>query len=134
MNLFILFHPSTRYSPETNLELLPKPAGRSFCCQRRDPVVRSRCSIAILAGNILIPCLLASQQRLTLPSRQTVQKAQQWLHLFKLFSSDIYLFGCIRNNELMRHDFAWHRKCAQSSGHCCAEELANNTANIITSN
>ena len=32
----------------------------------------------------------------------------------------------------MRHDFAWHRKCALLSGHCCSEELANNTANTIT--
>ena len=31
-------------------------------------------------------------------------------------------------------DFAWHRKCALLSGHCCSEELANNTANTITSN
>ena len=62
-----------------------------FCIYGRDPVVHSKCSIVILAGNVLIPCLLTSQQRLTLPSRQTVQKDQQWLHLFKLFSSEIYL-------------------------------------------
>ena len=65
MNLFILFHPSTRYSSDTNLELLPKPAVNSFYrfgCQRGDPVVQSKCSIAILAGNVLVPCLLASQQ------------------------------------------------------------------------
>ena len=67
MNLFILFH-STRYNP--NLVLLPKSAGhlfyqpsRSFflfCIYGRDPVVR-----VILAGNVLIPCMLSSQLRLT---------------------------------------------------------------------
>ena len=63
MILFILFHPYTRYSPDTNQRLLPKPAGSfyRFGCQGRDPVVRSKCSIVILAGSILIPCLLASQ-------------------------------------------------------------------------
>ena len=67
MNVFVLFHPSTRYSPNTNLGLLPKPAGRPShsvffsCIYGRDPDVRSKCSIAVLAGNVLIPCLLASQ-------------------------------------------------------------------------
>ena len=63
MNLFILFHPSTRYSPDTNLGLLPKPAARPFYrsgCQRRDPAVCSKCSVAILAANVLIPYLLAT--------------------------------------------------------------------------
>jgi hypothetical protein len=41
---------------------------------------------------------------------------------------------CIHNNEFMMGDFAWHRKCALSSGHYCSEELANNTANTNTSN
>jgi hypothetical protein len=69
MNLLIQFHPSARYSPDTNLGLLPKPAGCSFYrfgCQRLDPVVQSFCSVsmdvtqsfvlnvrAILAGNVL---------------------------------------------------------------------------------
>ena len=43
-------------------------------------------------------------------------------------------FADIHNNELTRCDFAWQRNCASSSGHCCSEELVNNTANIITSN
>ena len=30
INLFILFHPSTRYIPDTNLRLLPKPTGNLF--------------------------------------------------------------------------------------------------------
>ena len=45
------------------------------------------------------------------------------------FCSDIYFDSSIT----MSHDFAWHRKCAHSSGHCCSEEL-DNTANPITSN
>ena len=50
MKVFILFHPFTRYSPDTNLGLLPKPAGRSFYwfgCQRRDPVIQSFCSVSM---------------------------------------------------------------------------------------
>jgi hypothetical protein len=42
MNVFILFHPSTIYSSDTNLRLLAKPAGRLFFrfgCQRRDSVL-----------------------------------------------------------------------------------------------
>jgi hypothetical protein len=31
-------------------------------------------------------------------------------------------------------NFTWHRRCALLSGHCCSEELANYTANTITSN
>jgi hypothetical protein len=77
INLFILFHPSTRHNnknPDTNLGLLPKPTGHSFyrpsrsaflfCIYGHDSVVRSKCSIAILAGNVIFPCLLASQLRL----------------------------------------------------------------------
>ena len=50
INLFILFHPSKRYSPDTNLGLLCKLVGRSFYrfgCQRRDPVVQSFCSVSM---------------------------------------------------------------------------------------
>ena len=51
MNLCTLFNLSTRYSPDTNLGLLPKPAGRlfyQFGCQRDDdPVVQSFCSVSM---------------------------------------------------------------------------------------
>ena len=68
MTLFILFHPSTRYSPDANLGLLPKPAGRSFfrfCCQRCDPVVKSFCSLSMevtqsFVLNSLLPYWLAT--------------------------------------------------------------------------
>jgi hypothetical protein len=68
MNLFIIFHPSTRYSPDTNLGMLPKSAGRSFYrfgCQRRDPVVQSFCSVSMDATqsfvlNVPLPYWLAT--------------------------------------------------------------------------
>lgn len=33
----------------------------TLCCVGHDPVVHSICSVTMLAGNILIPCMLASQ-------------------------------------------------------------------------
>ena len=58
MNVFILFHPSTRYSPDINLGLLEMRPSRSvllFCIQS---------FVLNVAGNVLIPCLIASQLRL----------------------------------------------------------------------
>jgi hypothetical protein len=57
MNLFILFQPATRYSPDTNLGLLPKPAGRSFYrfgCQKRNPVIQSFCSVSMDATQLFV--------------------------------------------------------------------------------
>jgi hypothetical protein len=39
----------------------------------------------------------------------------------------------INNNELISYNFTQHKKNALLLGHYCSEELANNTANTITS-
>ena len=66
-----------------------------------------------------------------LQSRQKVQPEQQqssWMCI--CLNCFLVIFIVINpHNELMRHDFAWHRKCVHLSGHCCSEELANNSAN-----
>ena len=108
IHLLIIFHPSTRYSPDTNLGLLPKPADRSSYrvgCQRRDPVVCSKCSIAILAGNVFLPCLQACQLWLTCHIKKCSQNNSK---VSKFTYISVCMFHCrVRNYSSVRKTPIW---------------------------
>ena len=107
INLFILFHPSTRYSPDTDLGLLPKPAGRLFSRfrlpEKRPSRFVSMNTTQSFILNVPLPywlatCLLTSQLQLfTVMSNCAARITTKQLHLplFMLFSSDIYLESSI---------------------------------------
>lgn len=76
-------------------------------------------SIATLAGNVPVPCLLASQLQPT-ESRQTGQPEQQQSSYICICLSYFlwHLVQYIHDNDLTMHDFAWNRKVCVSSGNC----------------